>query len=154
MSTIAPVSCSYSLENADTKTHIDVQMRDRHCLVTNQKAIPHVHGGNFTGLEVAHIFPLMAVGNVSKCFPHHLFFSQCLCQGSCPSSSSRPHLHLTGPPTSSGPSGRTHRTHRTLPASVLFSSCTLVCSLSITGRPSTCYLHPPSVYVSIPGPRS
>ena len=66
-----------------------------------------------------------------------------------PSSSSRPHLRLTGPPTSSGPSGWTHQT---LLASVLFSSCTLVCSLSITGRPSTCYLHPPSVYVSIPGP--
>ena len=78
-----------------------------------------------------------------------LLFKACTCQGSSPSSSGRPHLRPTGPPTSSGPSGRTHRT---LPASVLFSSCTLVCSLSITGRPSTCYLHPPSVYVSIPGP--
>ena len=58
------------------------------------------------------------------------------------------------PPDPPDLTGRTHRTHRTLPASVLFSSCTLVCSLSITGRPSTCYLHPPSVYISIPGPRS
>ena len=40
------------------------------------------------------------------------------CQGSCPSSSGCPHLHPTGPPTSSGPSGRTHQT---LPASVSFS---------------------------------
>ena len=68
-----------------------------------------------------------------------------------PSSSSHPHLRPAGPPTSSSPSGRTHRT---LLASVLFSSWTLVCSLSITGCSSTCYLHPPSIYVSIPGPQS
>ena len=68
-----------------------------------------------------------------------------------PSSSSRPHLHPAGPPTSSGLSSWTHRT---LPASVLLSSWTLICSLSITGHSSMCYLHPPSIYVSIPGPRS
>ena len=68
-----------------------------------------------------------------------------------PSSSGCPHLRPARPPTSSGLSSRTHQT---LPASVLFSSWTLVCSLSITGCSSMCYLHPPSIYVSIPGPRS
>ena len=62
----------------NTKTHIDVRKRDRRCLVTGQKAVPRKRGGNFTGLEVAHIFPLMAVGNVSTDFPYHLFISQFL----------------------------------------------------------------------------
>ena len=53
----------------NVKTRIDVRMRDRRCLVTNQKAVPREHGGNFTGLEVAHIFPLMAAGSVSKDSP-------------------------------------------------------------------------------------
>ena len=74
-----------------------------------------------------------------------------VCQGSFPSLSGHPHLCPAGPPTSSGPSGWTHQT---LLASVLFSSWTLVCSHSITGCSPTRDLHPPSIYVSIPGPRS
>lgn len=37
-------------------------MRDRRCLVTGQAAVHRTRGGNFTGLEVAHIFPLMGTG--------------------------------------------------------------------------------------------
>ncbi|KAF8512698.1 hypothetical protein JB92DRAFT_266126 [Gautieria morchelliformis] len=34
----------------------------RCCVVTGQAAVQRARGGNFTGLEVAHIFPLMGVG--------------------------------------------------------------------------------------------
>ena len=37
-------------------------MRDRRCLVTGQAAVGRDRGGNFTGLEVAHIFPLVGTG--------------------------------------------------------------------------------------------
>jgi len=49
----------------DTKTRIDVRMRDKCCLVTGQAAVKRARGGNFTGLEVAHIFPLMGVGDTA-----------------------------------------------------------------------------------------
>ena len=39
-------------------------MRDKRCLITDQSAVKRARGGNFTGLEVAHIFPLMGVGDV------------------------------------------------------------------------------------------
>jgi len=39
-------------------------MRDKRCLVTGQAAAKRARGGNFTGLEVAHIFPLMGLGMV------------------------------------------------------------------------------------------
>lgn len=46
----------------DTGTRIAVRMRDKRCLVTSQAAVKRARGGNFTGLEVAHIYPLMGVG--------------------------------------------------------------------------------------------
>jgi len=46
----------------NTGTRIAVRMRDKRCLVTGQAAVKRARGGNFTGLEVAHIFPLMGVG--------------------------------------------------------------------------------------------
>lgn len=55
-------------------------MRDKRCLVTGQAAVSRARGGNFTRLEVAHIFPLMAVDNVITDFPHyfiHLTCSKC-----------------------------------------------------------------------------
>ncbi|KAF8522971.1 hypothetical protein BU17DRAFT_44259, partial [Hysterangium stoloniferum] len=39
---------------------IAVRMRDKCCLVTGQAAVKRARGGNFTGLEVAHIYPLMS----------------------------------------------------------------------------------------------
>jgi hypothetical protein len=45
-------------------------MRDRCCLITGQAAVKRARGGNFTGLEVAHIFPLMGVGVVSADLCH------------------------------------------------------------------------------------
>jgi hypothetical protein len=33
-------------------------------MITGQAAVPRARGTNFTGLEVAHIFPLMGVGDV------------------------------------------------------------------------------------------
>jgi hypothetical protein len=39
-------------------------MRDKRCLITGQAAAKRARGGNFTGLEVAHIFPLMGVSDV------------------------------------------------------------------------------------------
>jgi len=50
-------------ESRDTKTRIDVRMRDRCCLVSGQAAVKRARGGNFVGLEVAHIFPLKGVNN-------------------------------------------------------------------------------------------
>jgi hypothetical protein len=44
-------------------------------MVTGQAAVRRTRGGNFTGLEVAHIFPLMAVGNVIAHFAPHLLIS-------------------------------------------------------------------------------
>ena len=41
-----------------------VRLRDKSCLVTGEEVLPRKHGGNFTGFEVAHIFPLMGVGQV------------------------------------------------------------------------------------------
>ena len=41
-------------------------MRDKRCLVTGQAAVKRARGGNFTGLEVAHIFPLMGVDKVRQ----------------------------------------------------------------------------------------
>lgn len=46
----------------NTGTRIAVRMRDKRCLITGQAAVKRARGGNFTGLEVAHIFPLMGVG--------------------------------------------------------------------------------------------
>jgi len=46
----------------NTGTRLAVRMRDKRCLVTGQAAAKRARGGNFTGLEVAHIFPLMGVG--------------------------------------------------------------------------------------------
>lgn len=45
-------------------------MRDKCCLVTGQAAAKRARGGNFTGLEVAHIYPLMGVGMVSTDLRH------------------------------------------------------------------------------------
>ena len=65
------------------------------------------------------------------------------CQGLSPSSSpSSPSLYPPARPT--GP-------YWPVTALILFSSWTLVCSLSISGCPSTCCFHPPSVYISMPG---
>jgi len=47
----------------DAATRIAVRKRDLGCLITEQKAEPRARGGNFTGLEVAHIFPLMGAGD-------------------------------------------------------------------------------------------
>jgi hypothetical protein len=41
-----------------------VRLRDKSCLVTGEEVLPRKRGGNFTGFEVAHIFPLMGVGQV------------------------------------------------------------------------------------------
>ena len=41
-------------------------MRDKRCVITGQAAVKRGRGGNFTGLEVAHIFPLMGVGDVGS----------------------------------------------------------------------------------------
>lgn len=49
--------------NRNTGTRIAVRMRDKRCLITGQAAVRRSRGGNFTGLEVAHIFPLMGVGS-------------------------------------------------------------------------------------------
>lgn len=46
----------------NTGTRIAVRMRDKCCLITGQAAVKRARGGNFTGLEVAHIYPLMGVG--------------------------------------------------------------------------------------------
>lgn len=40
-------------------------MRDKRCLITGHAATKRKRGWNFTGLEVAHVFPLMGVGDVS-----------------------------------------------------------------------------------------
>lgn len=48
-------------------------MRDKCCLVTGQAAVKRARGGNFTGLEVAHIYPLMAVGDVSTDLHHEIY---------------------------------------------------------------------------------
>ena len=50
-------------------------MRDKCCLVTGQAAVKRARGGNFTGLEVAHIYPLMGVGVVSTDLLHGIYFS-------------------------------------------------------------------------------
>jgi hypothetical protein len=55
-------------------------MRDKRCLITGQAAVKRARGGNFTGLEVAHIFPLMGVGIVSAGLRHGIHpshFSHC-----------------------------------------------------------------------------
>lgn len=59
--TCTPSPSGSARRNAGTR--IDVRMRDRRCLVTGQAAVKRARGGNFTGLEVAHIFPLMGVGD-------------------------------------------------------------------------------------------
>jgi len=61
--TCTPSPNSSSTQSRDTQTRIDVRMRDKRCLVTGQAAVGRARGGNFTGFEVAHIFPLMAVEN-------------------------------------------------------------------------------------------
>ncbi|KAF8529602.1 hypothetical protein BU17DRAFT_79619 [Hysterangium stoloniferum] len=48
----------------NTGTRFAVRMRDKCCLVTGQAAVKRARGGNFTGLEVAHIYPLMGVGDI------------------------------------------------------------------------------------------
>ena len=65
----------------DTGTCVAVCMRDKGCLITGQEAVKRARGGNFTGLEVAHIFPLMGVCIVSTDLCHrihssHFFFVQ------------------------------------------------------------------------------
>jgi HNH endonuclease len=50
----------------NTATRIAVRMRDKRCLITGQAAVERARGGNFTGREVAHIYPLMGVGVVSS----------------------------------------------------------------------------------------
>jgi hypothetical protein len=70
----------------NTRTRIAVRMRDRRCLITGQPAIERARGGNFTGLEVAHIFPLMGVGIVRTCLPTesiHLTFLTFRQNGQC-----------------------------------------------------------------------
>lgn len=59
----------------NTTTRIAVRMRDRCCLVTGQAAVKRARGGNFTGLEVAHIFPLLGVGNVGIVLLHEIHSS-------------------------------------------------------------------------------
>ena len=41
-----------------------MRLRDKSCLVTGEEVLPRKRGSNFTGFEVAHIFPLMGVGEV------------------------------------------------------------------------------------------
>ena len=64
---------TYEVQN--TATRIAVCMRDRCCLITGQPAVKWAHGGNFTGLEVAHIFPLMGVSTVSLYLNQGIRFS-------------------------------------------------------------------------------
>jgi hypothetical protein len=53
-------------------------MRDKSCVVTGQAAVPRTRGPNFTGLEVAHIYPLMGVGVVSTDLRHRIYSSHFL----------------------------------------------------------------------------
>jgi hypothetical protein len=56
-------------------------MRDKACLITNQAAVQRARGGNFTGLEVAHIFPLSGVESVSvDLLPCHIVNKSTLIQ--------------------------------------------------------------------------
>jgi hypothetical protein len=67
------LSSLFSVNNLNSPqswtTRNDVRMRDLRCLATDQEAVPRNCGGNFTGLEVAHIFPLQGVGQVRHYFP-------------------------------------------------------------------------------------
>lgn len=47
-------------------------------VVTAQAAVKRARGGTFTGLEVAHIYPLMAVGVVSTDLCHRIHLSHLL----------------------------------------------------------------------------
>jgi hypothetical protein len=72
--------CSWFLsvkteDSQDAQTQIYVRRRDRRCLITGQAAVSRARGGNFTGLEVAHIFPLMAVDDVITTLSGRLFIS-------------------------------------------------------------------------------
>lgn len=57
--TASPTASSKKSRNDHTRNH--VRLRDRKCWVTGQAASSRSRGGNFTGIEVAHIFPLMGV---------------------------------------------------------------------------------------------
>jgi len=48
-----------------SSTRTAVRLRDKSCLVTGEEVLPRKRGSNFTGFEVAHIFPLMGVGEDS-----------------------------------------------------------------------------------------
>jgi len=63
--TPSPGSTSSGNPPRNTKTRLDVRMRDKCCLITGQAAVKRARGGNFTGLEVAHLFPLMGVGDIT-----------------------------------------------------------------------------------------
>ena len=62
-------------DSQDTHTRIDVRMRNKRCLITGQAAVSRARGGNFNRLEVAHIFPLMAVNIAIIELSKHLFTS-------------------------------------------------------------------------------
>jgi len=77
------------IQNAETC--IAVRMRDKCCIVTGQAAVKRARGGNFTGLEVAHIFPLMGVGVVSSpTAARNPFISRLTCR----TNGWRPYQHL------------------------------------------------------------
>jgi hypothetical protein len=45
-------------------------------MATNQEVLAHPRGVNFTGFQVAHIFPLAGVGSVSSKQSHNPFYHQ------------------------------------------------------------------------------
>jgi len=69
-------SPSLSRPARDTTTIRHVRKRDKACMATGQEALARPRGANFTGLQVAHIFPLMGVGLVSTKQCHNPFYRQ------------------------------------------------------------------------------
>src|SRR5260221_14671206 len=59
----------------DTATRVAV---DKRCVVTGPTVVKRARGGNSTGLEVAHIYPLMAVGVVNTDLCHRIHLSHLL----------------------------------------------------------------------------
>ncbi|GBE85889.1 hypothetical protein SCP_0804130 [Sparassis crispa] len=59
-------------ERRSNKTRKTVRCRDKRCVVTGEEALRRNRGYNFTGLEVAHIFPLAFTGDATAmaAMPH------------------------------------------------------------------------------------
>ncbi|KAJ6462814.1 hypothetical protein DFH09DRAFT_1347488 [Mycena vulgaris] len=58
------------LESRKEKTRAKARFRDMGCRVSTQSAPIGSRGYNFTGLEVAHIFPLAVTSQFPEAFPH------------------------------------------------------------------------------------